>query len=86
MRHALDCSTGAGLMRCDCGAHGWMAYKTAPHCERIPETSIGQDGEVLRWWRVVRWIERGTVEGRDEIEAMRNAKARFGGSPVLERL
>lgn len=86
MKHALDCATGAGMSDCDCGAHGWKVYRSAPYCERIPETSIGSDGEVLKWWRAVKWIKLGTVDGGDEIEAMRNAKKRFGGSPALERI
>jgi hypothetical protein len=58
----------------------YRAYKTQPKLEKTGETTIGSDGELIRWWRVVGWTEQGTV--RD----MKEAKERFGGSPVLERV
>lgn len=58
----------------------FKAYKTAPKLEKTGETTIGSDGELIRWWRVVGWIEQGVV--RDMAEA----RKRFGGSPVLERI
>jgi hypothetical protein len=79
MRHALDCSTGAGLPDCDCGVEPFIAYKAAPYCERTGETSLDDDGRVVRWQRAVKWIRLGTAAD------MAQAKAKFGGYPVLEQ-
>jgi hypothetical protein len=58
----------------------FKAYKSAPKTEKTGETGRGPDGEKIHWHRVVGWVLQGTV--RD----MQEAKQRFGGSPVLERI
>ena len=80
MKHALDCATAAGLRDCDCGSEQYMAYRCAPVCEKTGETSLDEDGRVIRWQRVARWVALGTAN------SMAHAKAKFGGYPVLERI
>jgi hypothetical protein len=78
MRHALDCSTGAGLRDCDCGVEPYKVYRCAPVCEKTGESSLDEEGRVVKWQRVVRWVELGTAAD------MQHAKRKFGGYPVLE--
>lgn len=49
----------------------YMAYSTRPTVVEIGTTG---------WWKVVSWTKLGLVADLAE------AKARFGGSPVLERV
>jgi hypothetical protein len=49
----------------------YMAYTTRPTVVQIPGTDF---------WKVASWTQLGLV--RD----LEDAKARFGGSPVLERV
>lgn len=58
----------------------FRAYRTAPKTEKTGEVGFGPDGEMIRWHRVVKWVEQGVVQD------MQEAKLRFGGSPVLERI
>lgn len=49
----------------------FMAYSTRPTVVEIGTTG---------WWKVIDWKQLGVVADMEE------AKRRFGGSPVLERL
>lgn len=78
MKHSLDCSTGAGMMCCDCGAERFRVYKAAPIMEPTGETSTDSDGKIVRWHRVKQWRLLGTAA------SFAHAKAKFGGHPVVE--
>lgn len=79
MRHAPDCGTGAGLMACDCGIEPYIAYHAIPVLEKTGQSGF-DEGHVIRWYRVVRWVELGTAT------SMEHAKRKFGGYPVLEHI
>jgi hypothetical protein len=49
-----------------------------PKTEKTGETTIGSDGELIKWHRVTSWPELGTA--KDMEEAIR----KFGGRPVLQ--
>lgn len=49
----------------------FMAYSTRPTVVEIGNTG---------WWKVTGWTQLGLVKDLDE------AKAKWGGSPVLERV
>ncbi len=79
MKHALDCSTGSGLLCCDCGAERYRVYHCSPMAEKTGETSMdNESGRVLRWHRITGWRLLGTAA------SMEHAKAKFSGHPVLE--
>lgn len=78
MRHALDCSTGAGLTSCDCGITSvYRVLSTAPKTERTGDVTPTPEG-LIRWQRVTDWPCVGYADSYED------ARRRFGGRPVLE--
>jgi hypothetical protein len=60
---------------------GSLMYKvlsTRPKTEKTGETTIGSDGELIKWHRVVTWPELGTAKDMEEARRM------FGGRPALQ--
>lgn len=79
MRHALDCGTSCGLAECDCGAAGiYRVLHDYPRTEKTGETTQTADG-IIKWNRA-EWVHKGYANSYEE------AKAKFGGYPVLERI
>jgi hypothetical protein len=75
MRHALDCGLCCGLAECDCGIY--RVLHDYPRTEKIGESTMTPDGAV-KWNRVAEWKCKGYANSMEE------AKAKFGGYPVLE--
>ena len=76
MRHALDCGLNCGLAECDCGTY--RVLHDYPRTEKTGETSMTPDG-VVKWNRA-EWRHKGYANSMEE------AKEKFGGYPVLERI
>ena len=83
-RHAPDCSTGAGLPDCDCGALP-MFRVLKPIYERTGDVSHTPEGEV-KWWRVKQWHEVGLAASMAEAVARYGWTEKTGFAPVLEPL
>lgn len=57
----------------------FRVLKDIPRLEKTGETTQTPEG-LIRWNRVSEWIHVGYAE------SMEDAKAKFGGYPVLERI
>jgi hypothetical protein len=78
MRHALDCARSCGLDYCNCGAEGkYRVLHDYPKTEKTGETTMTAEGSI-KWNRVADWRHKGYAN------SMEDAKAIFGGYPVLE--
>lgn len=82
-RHALDCSTGAGLPQCDCGAVQGRYRVLKPIYEKTGEMTPMPEGNIY-WQRVAEWVDVGVAA--DMAEALKKfPRGRANGySPVLE--
>lgn len=61
----------------------YLALATAPRMAQTGEVTPQKIGEPIRWHKVVGWRELGLVEAKCANDALEDAKARFGGSPVI---
>ena len=82
-RHALDCSTGAGLPQCDCGAVSGLYRILKPIYERTGEVAYLPEGNIY-WQRLVKYEHVGYA--KDMAEALKKLpRSRTNGySPILE--
>ena len=56
----------------------YRVLRSHPLTERTGEVTYGSDGEPIKWHRVTSWPVLGTAKSYHE------ARAKFGGRPVLE--
>lgn len=64
----------------------YLALSTTPTITPTGEVTRTKTGEDIRWHRVSYWRELGTINAKDDLAALQQAKDRFGGSPVIQAI
>jgi hypothetical protein len=63
----------------------YQALRTSPVVAPSGQTGI-EDGRPVKWNEVLAWPAHGNLRASNEHEAVRLAKERWGGSPVIAEI
>lgn len=64
----------------------FLVLNTQPNARPTGEVTVSPRGEETRWHKVVNWKELGLLSAPDAAAALQQAKAQWGGSPVIAQV